>query len=123
MANRNFNRFQALEKEVKELFLDVAIGASGAPTLTKGLGIASISRNSAGDYKITLDDKYTRLMKFECVNLVSSAEDLVFQLKSESVNSSKEVDFFCNAAAVATDPSNGSRLLISIKVKNSSVGE
>ena len=33
MANRNFNRLQALDKEVKFLFLTAAIGAGGDPTL------------------------------------------------------------------------------------------
>lgn len=123
MANRNFNRFQALEKEVKSLYLDVAIGASGAPTLTKGLGITSITRDSAGVYIITLNDTFKRLMSFDVKQLVSAAEDLTFQLETESVASAKTIQFRAVAAGVETDPSNGSRLLIKIDVKNSSVGE
>ena len=33
MANRNFNRVQALDKEVKFLFLTATIGSGGDPTL------------------------------------------------------------------------------------------
>lgn len=121
MANRNFNRYQALEKEIKSLYLDVAIGASGAPTLTKGLGVTSIVRNSAGDYTITLDDKYMRLMSCSIQQLSSSSVDLTFQLKAESVASAKTIEILSHAAAVATDPANGTRLLIKIDLKNSSI--
>lgn len=121
MASRNFNRKQALEKEVKELYLDVAIGASGAPTLTRGVGIASISRDSAGVYDITLQDAYMRLMSVQVTQLVAAAEDLNFQLEAEAVASAKTIKLRCTTDDVETDPSSGSRLLIQINVKNSSV--
>lgn len=122
IADRNFNRKQALEKEVKELYADIAIGASGAPTITKALGITSITRNSAGLYTMVLNDKYNRLMSVQISQLVSSAQDIVFQLVSETVSAStKNIVFRAQAAAVATDPASGSRLLIQINVKNSSV--
>lgn len=123
MANRNYNRAQNLEKEVKTLFADVAIGATGAPTLTKGLGITSIARNGAGDYTLTLDDKYTRLMHVNVQHLAASAEDLTAQLTAEDVSGDKTISFSTKAAAVETDPSDGSRLLIRIDLKNSSSGE
>lgn len=122
MANRNFNRFQALEKEVKALYADVAIGATGAPTLTEGLGVASVVRDSAGVYIITLQDKYNRLMQVSAVQLAAAAEELTIQLEAEAVATSKTVTIRCiDAAAAETDPSNGSRLLIRIDVKNSTV--
>lgn len=121
MANRNFNRVQALEKEVKHMYLDVAIGAAGAPTMSRALGAASIVRNSAGDYTITMQDKFNRLMAFGAMQLVSAAQDIQFEAVSESVNSGKTVRFRCLTGAVATDPSSGSRLLIRLDLKNSSV--
>lgn len=122
MANRSFNRKQALEKEVKEIYLDVAIGASGAPTLTRGVGVASIARNSAGLYTITLQDQYSRLMDVRIVQVAAVAEDLKFQLAAESVTTSaKTIQFRSIAVATETDPSSGSRLLIQINLKNSSV--
>lgn len=122
MANRIFNRHQSLEKEIKNLYAEVAIGASGAPTLTKGLGIESISRTGAGDYKITLDDKYVRLMSFHAIHLSATEEDLTIQLKAQDM-STKEIDFFTLAAATATDPANGDTLFIKIELKNSTAGE
>lgn len=122
MAARNFNRLQALEKEVKSLYLQVAIGASGAPTLTKGLGSASIARNSAGNYTVTLQDKYVRLMGCQVMQLNSSAEDITVQLLAESVSSAKTVQFVCKTDATATDPSSGSKLFIRLDLKNSTAG-
>ncbi len=53
----------------------------------------------------------------------AAAEDITTQLAGSDVASAKTVDFICKAAAVATDPSSGSKLYIRIEVKNSSVGE
>lgn len=123
MANRNFNRKQALEKEVKEIYADVAIGTTGAPTLTKGLGVTSIARTGAGRYTVTLDDKYTRLMQATVTLLDATSKDLTFQLTAEDVDGAKTVSFACKAVATDTDPSDGDRLLICFNLKNSSVGE
>ncbi len=121
MASRNFNRKQALEKEVKELYALVSVAGSGAPTLTTGYGIASITRTSAGLYQLTLQDKYSSLKFLEGILLKSSGEDIRFQLKAEDVDGAKTIDFFTLAAAVATDPSSGSKMYLKIEVKNSSV--
>ena len=114
MASRNFSRKQALEKEVKTLYADVAIGASGAPTLTKGLGVASIARTGAGAYTITLEDKYVRLMHVDIKELDSTSEDITFQLTAEDVDGAKTISFVSKAAAVDTDPQDGARLLIKL---------
>lgn len=121
MASRNFNRRQALEKEVKDLYMRVSIGASGAPTATSKVGIASIVRNGAGDYTITLDDKYASLKFFEGILLDSSAEDINLQIHSEAVLASKTIRFLTLAGATPTDPSDGSELLLKIEVKNTTV--
>jgi hypothetical protein len=123
MANRNYNRHQSLEKEIKSLYADVAIGASGAPTINKALGVESITRDSAGVYILTLQDKYTRLVAVNAVQLVASAQDLNIQLEAEDVDGAKTITLRCVSAGVETDPANGSRLLINIDLKNSSVGE
>ena len=123
MANRNFNRYQALEKEVKTLYADVAIGASGAPTVTKALGITSVERDATGRYTVTLDDKYTRLMAASAQTLASTTEDLAWHLTAEDVAGAKTVEFVAHTAGTDTDPSNGARILFKMELKNSSVGE
>ncbi len=123
MANRNFHRVQSLTREVKSLYAYVSIGATGAPTLStdNSVGVTSISRDSAGVYIVTLDDKYNRLVHFNVMMLEATAEDLTFQVESEDVDGAKTIQFQCKAAAVETDPSNGSVLLIKIDLKNTSV--
>lgn len=118
MANRNFNRKQALEKEIKELYAKVTVGSSGAPTLTTGYGIASITRTSAGLYQLTLADKYVSLKHFEVTFLASTAQDIRAQIKAEDVASAKTIDFFTLTGASATDPSSGQVMLIKIELKN-----
>lgn len=123
MANRNFNRKQALEKEVKEIYARVTIGASGAPTLVanQSLGVASISRTSAGLYVLTLQDKYMRLMHAHVEIVTPSAENIKANVSAESVASAKTVTFRCTATATATDPASGDSFLIALQLKNSSV--
>lgn len=121
MANRNWNRKQALEKEVKELYAKVAIGGTGAPTLTTGYGITSISRTSQGLYHLVLDDQYASLKHVEVITLDSTARDHTFQIKAEDVASAKTLDLFVLTAGSVADPASGSSLLIKIEVKNTTV--
>lgn len=123
MANRNYNKYQALEKEIKAIYLEVAIGATGAPTLTKGLGVTSIARSAAGKYTVTLDDKYTRLMFANVIQENATEQDLTFQIDDETVATTKLFKFICKTAATATDPSSGSKLYIKLELKNTSSGE
>lgn len=122
MANRNFNRRQALEKEIKDIYLKVAIGSSGAPTVANGngIGIASIVRNSAGNYSITLEDAYVSLKSFSAIHLASSAQDLTYQIISETVATTKIINFVCLTAGTPTDIASGSTLLVNIELKNTS---
>lgn len=122
MANRNFNRKQALDKEVKELFADIAIGASGAPTLSRGLGVASVAKTATGVYTITLQDKYNRLMHASASIMSASAEDAHAQLQSEDVDGAKTIVIRTQKADLTlVNPASGDRILVQINVKNSSV--
>lgn len=121
MANRNFNKKQALEKEVKDLYAKVSIGGTGACTLVKTPGIASISRTSQGLYRLVLEDSYYALKFFSGVVLSSTAEDIIFQVKAEAVNAAVPyIDFYTLASASVVNPNSGDVLLLKIEVKNSS---
>lgn len=123
IANRRFQRVQSLSREVKILHAKVAIGASGAPTLDTdaSVGVASVTRDSAGVYVVTLEDKYSSLLHVDVMQVAASAEDLTFQVEAEAVATAKTVQVQCKAAAVETDPSDGSSLLIRMELKNTSV--
>jgi hypothetical protein len=121
MANKNFKRVQAVESEVKHVYAKVAIGASGAPTLSVGYGVTSISRTSAGLYRITLADTYASLKWFHCITSGASAADMTCRVKAEDVASAKTIDFWTLTGATATDPSSGDTLYIKIELKNTSI--
>lgn len=123
MAARNWNRVQALEKETKHLYGKVTIGASGAPTLVQSLGFASVVRNSAGNYTVTLQDKYVALMSVKVSYIAAVAEDLSFQVSAEAVKTAKTIGLLTLTGGVATDPASGDILLIEVVLKNSSTLE
>lgn len=123
MANRTFNDAQALEKEVKSLFVKATIGGSGAVTLVQpgSLGIASISKVSTGLYRITLVDAYPSLLAANVAVLGASAEDLTFKVKLETVSTTKLVEIFTMAAGVVADPASGDTIMVELKLKNTTV--
>lgn len=123
MASRSYNRVQALSKEIKFIYARVTIGASGAPTLVAAdsEGVASIVRNSAGLYTVTLQDSYNKLMHASVEVRTPSAEEINANLVAESVASAKTVQFRCTAAGVAADPASGDSIYIQMSLKNSTV--
>jgi hypothetical protein len=123
MANRTFQNTQALEKEVKTLFAKVSIGATGAPTLVQpgSLGIASVVRVSAGLYRFTLVDAFPKLLAVKPMLLSAAAEDLTFQVKLETVATTKLIEVMAKTGATATDPANGDVLMFEFVFKNTTV--
>jgi hypothetical protein len=121
MASRNFNRKQALEKEIKEIYALLTFGGSGAVTLTTGHGVASATKTDTGDYRITLQDAYVRLKMVEGTFIKSTGEDIRVQVKAEDVASAKTIDILTLTGASATNPSSGAKLLLKFEHKNTTV--
>jgi len=146
MANRRFEQFQyTLEKKVVTLYMNVAIGASGAPTLTASLtvngltrglnkGILSMVRNSAGKYTISYGspstatqaaqpDLYYALLDFGVTFLSGASAPAAAEFNVVADNSSTgSVQIqFRNNSGTATDPANGEVLLMAITLSNSGV--
>lgn len=122
MANRRLQQFQyAFERELVHIHMKVAVGASGAPTLSRAMGVTSMVRNSAGNYTITLQDKYNLLMNVQAQQIQASgamAAPLI-NIVSESVNSAKTIVIQCrDAAGAAADIDNGNTLLLHIILRN-----
>jgi hypothetical protein len=119
MASRNFNSKQALEREIKDIYVKVAIGASGAPSFVaqSSYGSAAIVRDSAGRYTLTLSDAYNQLRNFKAKLMSATAQDLRMQVRTDAVKT-KSVTFMCLTDAVETDPANGSTIVIKLELKN-----
>lgn len=116
MANRNFNRFQALEKEVKSLYAEIDLSSLGAPTLVAAhsLGVASVALDS-GNIKLTLQDKYMRLMSVSVTEVGAPSITSPVSVVAEDVAGAKTITL-SNADALAS-----TKILVRIDVKNSSV--
>lgn len=130
MANRRLRQFQySLENKVVNIFGKVEIGAAGAPTISAAdsKGIASIARNSAGKYTITLEDYYVKFLGIEVSQLLAAgtpaaSSSVQCVVRSVSPQSAKTVviEFVDNAGA-AIELTNGSTLYIHAKFNDSTV--
>lgn len=102
--------------------MKVSIGAAGAPTIVsqENKGIASIARNSAGKYTITLQDNYYALLMAQGMCLTAGIPAApTFSVFSEAVASGSIVVQFSDAAGAAADPGNGELVYIQLSLSNS----
>lgn len=133
MANRRFFQFRySVQRDIVDLTLKASIAAAGAPTLLNGpapvisqsKGVASIVRNSAGNYTITLEDNYQALMH-ACVTVQNATATATpsSQVISEQVSnatSPQVVIQMLDAAGAAADPDSGSSLMVHLMLRNAS---
>lgn len=114
----------AFEAGMVDITMKVSIGASGAPTLVsnQNKGIASIVRNSAGNYTINMQDPYVRLMMFDRMNLSASASAAPETRVIADNSPSNNIVIQMSSGGVATDPASGEVILMHLILKNSSVG-
>jgi len=128
MANRFFNQFsQALEKGRVQLFARVAIGSTGAPTLSavNSKGVASITRNGVGTYTIVLQDSYVKLFNVSNSTFLASGTPTHVEnpyIKADAVATLASKSFqivFLDFAGAAVDPGSGEQLRLQIDLSNS----
>jgi hypothetical protein len=106
----------AVEQGVTSLFLRVNVGATGAVSAISGYGISGVVRNSAGDYTITFDRKYKKLLDCSLTVVQSTAQGLGLSVKTDSVSSAGTLNIVTSVGATATDPSSGTVLRFQIAV-------
>ncbi len=109
MANRNFNRHQSLEKEIKSLQLKFETDGSGDVSSFSGLGVASVS-HAANVYTITLDDAYVEFKHALAISGVAAN----WTVNSEDVAGAKTIVIESSAAQASTN------VYVNIELKNSS---
>jgi hypothetical protein len=120
-----------LEQGIVELYSQVAIGAAGAPTInvSRSKGIASITRNSAGNYTIALNDLYQYLMFLDYMIVLGAGDpsagtnlNCVVRADNSKVSGAPSIQVeFLNAAATAVDLASGCTILFDLQFKNSLV--
>ena len=126
MADRYFYKFQTAQKESKKLYSRVAIGASGAPTLSTTIrnGFESITRTGAGTYDVVLQDTYNAYLSFDIGRILGgTGEDLTFVVTAQNSTASGGGTFTFETltAGTPTDPASGDILHVNVDCKNSSV--
>lgn len=84
-------------------------------------GVYSITRSTAGEYTITLEDAYYALKSVHAIHQASTAEDIAFQVKSEAVATAKTVVLVAKTGNTPTDPADSTVVLVKLELKNSSV--
>ena len=116
------------ESGLNDLYLKVAIGASGAPTIDTNIKreVSAITRLSAGKYRIALRESWTDLMAFSVhtVDDDSAATDgtvlRAVTLVTLGATSAPVIEFLMTAGAdgAAADPKNGAVLRICMRLQN-----
>lgn len=122
MANRLFNQFSfGLEKMRVSLFGEMITDGAGVPSMvaSDSKGIESVIKLAGvGEYRITLQDQYVRLLMVQHMNLgVSTAQSVEIAAQNMSL---KTIDLrFLDSAGAPVDLGNGEQHLISIVLRNS----
>lgn len=120
MANRNFSRMQALNKEIKVIGGVFQIAASGgAATKVEGIGW-SVAKSDTGEYTITLEDHYVALMSGNFTVQAATAVDLVPQIQSVDL-ATKTIVINLNTGATPTEPAAVTRVHMTLHLRNSTV--
>ena len=136
MANRNFNRLQALDKEIKILhgqFVTDATASSSTSLLTeaKSVGVKAVYRVGAGHFRIELGtpggdvDKYNHFFGAyfdiqKSTAIGSTAGGASFQVKASTVSSDGRIDFFTlKSNGDEADPGDSETIHFMIVLKNS----
>ena len=139
MANRSFNRLQALDKEIKIIhgqFVTDSTAASTASFLTnsKSVGVRAVYRVGAGHFRIELGtpggdvDKYSHFFGAyfdiqKSTAIGSTLGGASFQLQgAPTVSTDGQIDFFSlKSNGDEADPGNSETIHFMIVLKNSNL--
>lgn len=126
MANRRFYQLRlSYERDIVDIYVKVAIGAAGAPTILNAKGVVTVIRNSAGNYTLNLRDNFNVLLDVDS-KFISGASAPAAQnvnIVSETVISTTAPALIIqarNSAGVATDPASGEIMIVRITARNAS---
>lgn len=131
MADRRFQLPEGnLEARVCELYVNLVIGASGAVTSGTGKGIVSVVKeSSAGQYTVTLEDRYNSLlavsgMRLEVADSDPATVGTTMRLLSEAVSAATPtvvLQFATGDDGAKANPASGTRIMVCLKLKNSTI--
>ncbi len=106
----------------QEVEFENGVTAESAAFIGDALGFASVERTDVGEYTITLQDTYNKLKAVQAILKTAVAEDIMWQVQSETVATDKEIVLWALAGATPAEVSDESSILVKVELKNSSVG-
>lgn len=122
MANRYMQQFlYSLTHMLTGIHGSINIASSTTGVSSVSLNGASAARTGVGEITITLTDKFPELLACDFKILSATAQDLVPQIKSETVASTKLIVVRLLAGSTATDPTSAITLYMNAFLRNSSV--
>ena len=123
MADKIFYGVQARNQGVKILTFSFLPAGSSAPTGLAGRGVASVVRDSAGKFTITLEDKYPALLSAEVLIAMNAVADLKAQLGAVDVSNAKTIVLNILAVATPTDiaANAANRVYVTLHLRNTSI--
>jgi hypothetical protein len=132
ITSRMYNKnVQSLEIDVIKLFGSFVIGAAGAVASKQGGGILSVTKlATAGQYKITLTDRFARILmaKFQAMGAAALAVGNIQILETPStfqasVKTGGTITIQClDFAGAAVNPASGAAIYFEIDARQSSIG-
>lgn len=116
------DKVQVLEQGATTLYVKLTVGATGAVSAKTGYGMANVARNSAGNYTITLDRKFKKLLDVSDTVIQATPQGLKMTVKANNIASAGAVQIEYNTdGGVATELSIGTIVLFAITVADTSL--
>lgn len=125
------NRVYTAEQDVVMLYGSIDIGASGAVSNIAGGNFkAAVKQVADGQYEIELSERYERLLELS-TQIVAASASGVSHIEIIETPSSLQSDFKAdsklklqcyNNSNAAVNPASGTRIMVKIAVRRSSVG-
>lgn len=131
MAHSFHPIYGALEIDVCQLYGNFAVGATGAVGTLTAKGVTSVTRNSAGNYTILLDDNYNAVLWADAIILDATTSDpttvgvacKLVSADAQAAGGGMVVIQFYSTATPGTveDPRSGAVVYFKVDVRRSSV--
>lgn len=116
------DKVSVIEQGVTTLYVKLTVGASGAVSASSGFGLTSIVRNTTGNYTITLDRKFKKLLGLEDTLIQATPQGLRCTIEGDNIASAGAIVVEFNTdAGTATELSNGTIVLFAITVADTSL--
>lgn len=121
MADRIFpSEVRTYEHDLRVLFATFTLGASGAVSSDDSFGLAVTKEAGAGDYKLTLEDRYNALKGMPWTLERAAAADSHVEIKSVDL-ANKEILVSTVTAGADANLASGTVVRLTLWLKNSSL--